>query len=529
MLPEYIIDLHVHPSLKPRHFDPEKTIWENIPKSKYCDKKDLPLLARSAVKDIALSSQTNLEQCRDGKVKGLFLALYPPERPIFDLRNLLDWLSAERKEVNLGTCISGFERSFVEKFIDQVEENLPVDYMSELQSEYEYLVRQSERIDINGQFKIAGDYQEMKQFLAEPNTITGVITIEGLHSVTRFADYESINTPFELVDDANSAEYRYYLEIFGQGIDRIKHWGEGKHAPFFITFAHHFWNLLCGHAPSFSGAMRTFGVNQNFGICKPFTKLGYQVMDMMLDRSQGRRILIDTKHMSAEARIDFYRKWEEYERAGDPFPIIASHVAVSGVPKLSDRANRRDNNLELEGQYFNTWSINLTDEDIEYVFRSQGLIGIVLHEGRMPGGISKEIIEYYIKRKNQDGLRTEYIRLIMSNIFHIIRVCKKFDEPQKAWDLICLGSDLDGLINSFDVYTGANQMHRLATDMLQFLHRPIDNPHVDLKAHQFQELMYDYTPEQLVDKIMRQNIENFLEKFFNDDYLRGGSTVTPIA
>lgn len=512
----YSIDIHTHTSMKPMRQNPENNLWEKIGVSPYCN--DIPFIVKGVTKGVDSQSQTHLDACKEGNVRVLFFALYPPEKPMYDLRKVTEILLSEKAEINLGTCISGFDREMVKNTLQEViYANGAVDYFQELQDEYDYLIRENNHAN----FIVASNYTEVKTALeANQNNIVCVMTIEGGHALCSYEHYNNLNT-FDGLNDPNDGVYQKYHQIFSDNIQTIKNWGEGKHSPLFITFAHHFWNLLCGHARSFSGNMRTFGVNQNFGINKGFTGLGKSVLEMLLSRENGRRILIDTKHMSIQTRKEFYRIWSEYKANGDNFPIICSHAAVSGVESLNDRIHRRDNSNQLTGKYFNTWSINLTDEDIRYTFESEGLIGMVLHEGRMPGAISKEILDHFRgDDDNRDSMRDEYIRLLMSNIFHVIRVCN----DKKAWDMICIGSDFDGLINSFDVFSDVSSMPQLYIGMLQFLYRPIPNEHVGLSVDTMKSLMFGYSPQEIIDKIKRTNVENFLERYFNDEYLRNGTS-----
>ena len=69
-------------------------------------------------------------------------------------------------------------------------------------------------------------------------------------------------------------------------------------APWFVTFSHHFYNELCGHARSLRKIIGKL-TNQEEGINTSFTPLGLEVLDILLDKNNGRRILIDVKHMSA--------------------------------------------------------------------------------------------------------------------------------------------------------------------------------------------------------------------------------------
>lgn len=40
--------------------------------------------------------------------------------------------------------------------------------------------------------------------------------------------------------------------------------------------------------------------------------------------------------------------------------------------------------------------------------------------------------------------------------------------------------------------------------------------------------MFEYTPEEIANKIMYKNLELFLEKYFHDDYLLHGAVRKPV-
>ncbi|MFN2396624.1 MAG: hypothetical protein ABR597_13160, partial [Bacteroidales bacterium] len=80
----------------------------------------------------------------------------------------------------------------------------------------------------------------------------------------------------------------------------------------FITLCHHFVNLLAGHAKSFaSGTSIMPGMDdlldQRSGKNEGFSKLGRDVMELLLSKSNGRRVLTDVKHMSVNARTEFFK------------------------------------------------------------------------------------------------------------------------------------------------------------------------------------------------------------------------------
>lgn len=113
-------------------------------------------------------------------------------------------------------------------------------------------------------------------------------------------------------------------------------------------------------------------------------------------------ILVDVKHLSRSARMQFY----DYRRQYFPDrPILCSHAAAAGCSRdnppfrkavwqrdYRQPAKRRDanetlvvvhyeqahNGAQVTPTDFNPWSINLYDEDIREIVESGGLIGISL-------------------------------------------------------------------------------------------------------------------------------------------------------
>jgi microsomal dipeptidase-like Zn-dependent dipeptidase len=138
---------------------------------------------------------------------------------------------------------------------------------------------------------------------------------------------------------------------------------------------------------------------------------------------------------------------------------------------------------------------------------------------RLAGGIARNLLDSHL---NPDQRILEIVKLLMANLFHIIRVCN----TKEAWDLVCLGSDFDGLIGAFQEYNELDDYDTLAQHFFQFLNlMPEDSysgktdEYPAFTRSEYKRLMFGYTPEQIVDKIMYKNVENFLEKYFTDDYL----------
>lgn len=117
--------------------------------------------------------------------------------------------------------------------------------------------------------------------------------------------------------------------------------------------------------------------------------------------------------------------------------------------------------------------------------------------------------------------KDEYLKLFLANAFHIVKTVGE----KAAWDIIALGSDFDGAINPMNTYQDASRLTEFRVDMEQFFKR-VKNNSLILNTGNYLftndeiiALMYDYSPEELTEKIMGTNayrfvMENFMKDFF---------------
>jgi len=396
-------------------------------------------------------------------------------------------------------------------------ENKSRNYFLELKDEYQHLLGRLMELLPGSKIELAHHAIQVAEILTKSDESTAIIlSVEGAHALSYIDPSIHTGCTIDSVNDQKSKVYQHYLQVFTDNIRQIKSWGNGHHAPFFITLASHFWNMVCGHARSFDPESTFSKYDQQYGLNQGITALGLAVIEQLLSRENGRRILIDIRRMSANSRKEFYNLWEIYRDKCDPFPIICSHTAVNGMSRLAQSLRYTDNGLPSD-QYFNTWSINLYDEDICYIYQSGGLIGLTLDEYLMPGAVSRRLIQKHRLRHNPSLVQAEYVRLLMANIFHIVRT---INHP-KAWDMIVMGTDAGGHNNHFEVFENFSPLPELADRMLEFLQHPVENPHLanPLTREDMQRLMFWFTPEELINKIMYQNTQSFLDRYYHENYL----------
>jgi len=524
MNPLFFADLHVHPGMKPSH-SLENGVWDNMWKE-YAEIKSCgnPLLD-CAIKEMTKYSQTNLQKCFDSNVLLLFNALYPVELPWFDMRDIGKFFIGKNRRKKIARCLTNFSEETLENMFFEVieKDHLPVNYFNRLEREYYFVERES--MDISRPMRILIDFMDYKLWKAKnlqgragiaSKEIGLILCVEGAHSLLSFPDYKTmIRCTADVVKELSWENRQLYQEMLTANIRKMKSWGNrGTHAPLYITFSHHFWNLLAGHASSID----IFLLNQSEGKNETITFLGEMAISLLLERTvDGRRILIDMKHFSPIARKRYYEILDELNFSD--VPILASHAAVTGI----------DSGSAEKHEFFNTADINLFNEDILKICTSDGLIGIMMEEGRL---VNKSLMK---KIKNNYGSKSPaaskfYAKCVLANILHIVQIA-----GSDGWNHVCLGSDFDGMINSLDSFDSVstyNDLFKTIRDVLDG-QEPIEYPGGagdDVYAGTFTRelfsiedingLKHGYTTDQLINKLAYQNIEYFLSRYFHDQYLK---------
>ena len=298
VMQRYFTDIHFHPQLKAYnnfgYLDKDKTIWERFDEQpKYV--QELTWVIQKAIEELAKDSQANLNLFTEGHLRGGIFALYPTERPMFDAQPRHPIFKAFIKEEDyayLGAAVSGFPLEKVKKIIRRVKQKRGIDYFNEeLVKEYQFILNQPRKNNIGkGEFEIAENFNHYQQILNKNDESVAVIfSIEGLHSLIKYED-KNFRTAYEHLTTQEQQEIE---NRFKTNIETIKKWNNGKHAPFFVTFCHHYYNQLAGHAKSLSSDKPSLAGGLLGGITlllqgkKPefvFTQPG---IDQLFDQSTG--------------------------------------------------------------------------------------------------------------------------------------------------------------------------------------------------------------------------------------------------
>jgi microsomal dipeptidase-like Zn-dependent dipeptidase len=382
-----------------------------------------------------------------------------------------------------GDLVSNLVTGIGKKRIDYVQ-NL-TDYFKDLEMEYNfYRQLDGRKVKVDGrwcQYKLVSGMNEIDDNpAAEIDTIYVVLAIEGGHA---------LNCGLKIAGRTASE-----TEILAN-VDKVKHWEKRL---FYMGLTHHFYNELAGHAKSLSGVVSK-SCDQSFGLNEGFTDLGWKVLRRLLDNSDGRRVLIDLKHLSVKAREEYYR-FLETEHPNEKIPLLVSHGAVTGLKSPREPIQE---NFTNSGRFL-TDDINFYNDEIIRVGRSGGLFGIQFDERRL--GNAQEVKDSG-NNLNRRKMLFKKSRLIWNQIQHVAEVLDRDNQP--AWEIQCIGSDNDGMVNPLNGYWTAEEMPLLDSNLEKHAYNFINSP----EARNFKPFN-KLSADEIVERFMRGNAWEFLKRNF---------------
>ena len=341
------------------------------------------------------------------------------------------------------------------------------------------------QLKASGTYQIARNGKEVQQ-LVENDKTAFVLTIEGANVFNSNEDFEAIK----------------------QRLIEVKQWEQPL---FFITFTHHFFNYLAGHAHSIPDQGNLL-LDQSEGMNTGITEKGMKVLRFLLaldekgnyePKKYGHRILIDVKHLSAKARQEYYRELVVPSfKTMHPIPVIASHVAYSGIETLDDHITRMAEEKnggysERYGHKFNNWNINICDEDVITIYKSGGVVGINLDQRVL--GVAKD-----------DMKRTEtHAGYVWQNIKSMMKAVVLSDDPgikskKEIVNTFCLGTDFDGFIDPLDKYSTVLDFEQLAADLIEEIEKDAEK----------EQLLFGLDATSFVQKVCFDNAYDFVLKYY---------------
>ncbi len=472
-------DFHCHPGLKPQFSNPgiKPTPWDFID-AKLAIFKDVTIGINTLFNEV-LNSQSNLNQLWDNDVKLIGLILHAPEQKIGQVLS-------EKKIVNKGSVnlIDKNQLAYITTGVHSFEL---------INEELRWL--QKAKVPRGKKFKVlttASDFDD-----AVTDTVFGAIIVEGLHCF--FNDPNSVNAKTEFINNFNTFTNNNTVVA--------------------INICHMQQNPFCNHAHGIQFFTPSFFYPTRVGI----TQWGKEVIKTMIDK----KILVDIKHMSLKTRWELYTLFKD-DNDDTKFiqPIICTHAGTTGL-SIKDRATFLlnppiDRGLVYEVSYVkpqskhdaecyhNCSSINLYDEDLEFIFLSGGIVGLSFDqrilgfadENVLPNVTVPHDVEYIshleanfffgpvdpttlpvwpddnkvwasedFENLDPSLYADMHRRFLINNILHILWVANKHPkiDINKAVKQICIGTDFDGLINAIDCCKDADGLTQLKEDMREDL------------------------------------------------------------
>ncbi|MBX2846021.1 MAG: dipeptidase [Saprospiraceae bacterium] len=490
--------------------------------------------------------QSNPPKLISGRMKIAFASIYPIEHGFLGvnkrihsvgnvlvrlplLRDFFLWIN--KALLNMTNSRYAYLKSSTSNYYDELEaiydfyENATGKWMDKHVS-----VGDENRRDI---LKVAGAYALCRNFSDVEDIVTEqvnvpdgvdvagksalVLTIEGMHAFGKGHPTTQ--------KDATAAELKA----------RVIDWKTNKTFPiFFITYSHHFTNQLCGHAHSLPKVTRLLA-DQVPLMGEGFTEEGLEIAELLLNigrfggaNAVGKRILIDVKHMSPAGRKSLYKIVQQHNAdfPNDAIPVIASHIGHCGLQSLAqvlgsgksflkkERDNSSAPGFEIDGKRydFNSWGINMTDEDVVAIVASKGLLGLSMDQrvmaAKKTNGMVKGFLGFRSKKKKY-RMRTNVV------LNHILAIARAVDQSMLSdgdkafvWDAITLGSDFDGFIDPIDNYPTCNHYANLQADLLEAM-RAYNQAHpAGLLSR------WIGSEDELINNICFDNAYEFLRKHF---------------
>ncbi len=265
-----------------------------------------------------------------------------------------------------------------------------------------------------------------------------------------------------------------------------------------MGLTHHFYNEICGHAKSLT-SLSKISADQSEGLDTGFTILGKKVLKKLLDKTNGKRILIDIKHMSVQSRNEYYEMLKK-DYVNENIPLIVSHGAVNGFRSSRERVIDNQNTYGK----FQEEDINFFDDEIIKVAVSGGIFGIQLDERRVG---SKSEIKKTKGNMNRRDMLFYKSRLIWNQIQHIAEILDK--QNLYGWGIQSIGSDFDGMINPLNGYWTAEQMYLLESNLEKHAFNYFNSP-LAANLKPFNRV----NPGDVVDWFMHDNAYKFLQRNF---------------
>ncbi|BDS12624.1 hypothetical protein [Aureispira anguillae] len=465
------------------------SMWERIENDCGLDLEEIPIELSNAFNHISRNNQSSLYDLVKGNVKISNQIISPTERQFMHSPFLTPGSSSK-----IFGCLTGMsyrEENFILNNVGYFD--LVLSNLAYLKEELQYNYHKNGR---TYQSIILRTKNDIDYVLNDPTKIGFLVSIGGGHSLGNYLYIEQ--------DQVDTDEYQ---NIILTNINKLKGITPIEKDPaqyldipiFSINFGNFFKDGICGKTSRFS-------LNEEEAFKRPttidddITSLGQKAIARLLNKKKGRRILIDVGGMSLRSREWYYKYIKDQRYRNDTIPIIATGVGVSGLSK-KDNAYGRDDKRELLSHQFS----NMCRQDLTSILQSQGLIALSLDKNKLMG---KEFQRRYDEAiPNSADRRRIAIEAIVGNICKAIHMSNDIE----AWNMICISSQFDSHARHLDVFDSSSDMVNLYRDLLEFFKNPRDIKGL-YSVKEIENFMYNFTPEEVVNKIMYENALTFIKR-----------------
>lgn len=474
------IDLHIHPAMKPlgKSFNKEtgknhpnksrtSSIWHYDPPT-VLDKITNVLLTLTKFR------QSDFTTLARGNADVVFASLCGLEKGFL----------MNKAGIGLpGDLLSNFIVGLGRKRINHIQKMN--EYFPDLEMEYNFYKQlDGHKFRLNKkwyQYKIISGFNEIDNELDSAiKTIYVILTIEGTNV---------FNSGLKMMGKKVQPK-----EVLAN-VEKVKNWDKRL---FFIGMTHHFDNEMVGHAQSLHGIVSKL-CDQSERMNEGFNDLGWKVLRKLLDNSDGKRVLIDLKHLSVKARKEYYGFLDK-EYSNENIPLIVSHGAVNGLRSFNERV---EDDLFNYGK-FQSDDINFFDLELVRIADSGGLFGIQFDERRVGSKNELKKTGPFLSRRKMLFHKS---KLIWNQIQHIAEVLNR--NNKYAWGIQSIGSDYDGMVNSLNGFWSSEDM-------------PLFDSYLEKHAYNFiassqSDNLKDFNKikaADIVERFMHSNAYEFLKKNF---------------
>jgi microsomal dipeptidase-like Zn-dependent dipeptidase len=473
------IDIHCHPSIKPygRSFSNNpaglNTGQVKMPNSIYHYYKPSAWdrFLNRMVMGLTEFTQTDFTSLHKGGFSIIVASLSPLEKQF-----ITNYTGDNVISDGISNLVTGVGKERIEDIQSSVYR-----YFNDLRMDYDFYIQLNMRIvEIEGkkvQYKMVRTFKEIENAELNPDVHTLFVftSVEGGHSF-------------------NNKNYKTYdRDDILNNVRTVKSW---EFPPVFVTLAHHFKNHLTGHAQSLTGVVDWL-TNQEADMNGELHEIGKEVIRLLLhhDKNNGPRCLIDIKHMSVKARHTYFDMLKN-EYAGDSIPIIVSHGAVNGLISSSQKIVSHITNADT----FDSDDINFYDDEIVRIGASNGLFGVQLDERRIAN--KERLRESNLILASRRKRLLAKSELVWNQIRYIAELLDYND--MAAWDIQCLGTDFDGIINPVNLFWTAEDIAYLEQNLLIHATTFIEKQGSLLKEKNRLQ------PTEIIEKFIYKNAELFL-------------------